>query len=94
LGEIGLHAARIAPKYPGRCVCRHSSASGKLPRQQTVLERVAKLAGYFAAPAAGEVSGTADKLHLERRSIVADCGTAIHPDQVAGRAGSARWACR
>ncbi len=74
---------------------------GKLPRQQAVLERVAKLAGYSPAPGAGrgfglasmecyetnaalccEVSGTPDKLHLEKLSIVADCGTAIHPDQV------------
>src|SRR5262249_10813490 len=74
---------------------------GKLPRQQAVLERVAKLAGYSAAPGAGrrfglawmecyetnaavccEVSGMAARLHLEKLSIVADCGTAIHPDQV------------
>jgi CO/xanthine dehydrogenase Mo-binding subunit len=29
-----------------------------------------------------EVSGTADKVKLEKLTIVADCGVAVHPDQV------------
>ena len=73
----------------------------KLPRQQAVLERAAKAAGYTATPGAGRafgiasmecydtnvalvctVSGTAERVKLERITICADCGVAVHPDQV------------
>lgn len=73
----------------------------KLPRQQAVLQRAAKSAGYTTTPAAGhafgvasmecyetnaavvcEVSGKADAVKLERITICADCGLAVHPDQV------------
>jgi len=72
----------------------------KLPRQQTVLEHVARAAGYTAAPARGrgfglasmecyqthvavacEVSGSAERVKIERICITADCGLAVHPDQ-------------
>ena len=73
----------------------------KLPRQQAVLQRAAKSAGYTSTPKAGhafgvasmecyetnaavvcEVSGKADAVKLERITICADCGLAVHPDQV------------
>ena len=73
----------------------------KLPRQQAVLAKAAKSAGYTAAPGAGRafgvasmecydtnvalvcaVSGTAERVKLERITICADCGLAVHPDQV------------
>jgi isoquinoline 1-oxidoreductase beta subunit len=72
----------------------------KLPRQQTVLEHVARAAGYTAAPPRGrgfglasmecyqthvavacEVSGSAERVKIERICITADCGLAVHPDQ-------------
>ncbi len=73
----------------------------KMPRQRTVLERAARIAGYAATPGAGrgfgiasmecyetyaavvcEVSGTPERVKLERITIAADCGLAVHPDQV------------
>ena len=73
----------------------------KLPRQQAVLERAAKTAGYTASAGAGRafgiasmecydtnvalvcaVSGTAEHIKVERITICADCGVAVHPDQV------------
>jgi len=73
----------------------------KMPRQQAVLERAAKTAGYSATPGAGRafgiasmecydtnvalvcaVSGTAQRIKLERITVCADCGVAVHPDQV------------
>ena len=72
----------------------------KMPRQQTVLEHVARAAGYTAVPARGrgfglasmecyqthvavvcEVSGSAERVKIERICITADCGLAVHPDQ-------------
>lgn len=73
----------------------------KMPRQQAVLERAARAAGYTTTPGSGrafgiaamecyetnaavvcEVSGTADRIKLEKITIAADCGIAVHPDQV------------
>jgi CO/xanthine dehydrogenase Mo-binding subunit len=73
----------------------------KLPRQQAVLQRAAKDAGFSAKPGKGrafgvasmecydthlalvaEVSGTADKVKLEKLTFAVDCGIAVHPDQV------------
>jgi isoquinoline 1-oxidoreductase beta subunit len=73
----------------------------KLPRQRAVLERVARDAGYSAAPQTGRavgiasmecyntyvamaaaVSGGGDKVKLDKLCIAADCGIAVHPDQV------------
>jgi len=73
----------------------------KLPRQQVVLQRAVKDAGFSANLAKGrafgvasmecydthlalvaEVSGTADQVKLEKLTFAADCGTAVHPDQV------------
>jgi CO/xanthine dehydrogenase Mo-binding subunit len=72
----------------------------KMPRQQAVLERAARAAGYTATSPSGrgfgissmecyethaavvcEVSGSAERLKLERICIAADCGLAVHPDQ-------------
>jgi CO/xanthine dehydrogenase Mo-binding subunit len=73
----------------------------KLPRQQAVLQRAVKDAGFSSTPKGGrafgvasmecydthialvaEVSGTADKIKLEKLTFAADCGIAVHPDQV------------
>jgi CO/xanthine dehydrogenase Mo-binding subunit len=73
----------------------------KLPRQQAVLQRAVKDAGFSAKPGKGrafgvasmecydthlalvaEVSGTADKVKLEKLTFAVDCGIAVHPDQV------------
>jgi isoquinoline 1-oxidoreductase beta subunit len=73
----------------------------KLPRQQAVLQRAAKDAGFSAEPGKGrafgvasmecydtnlalvaEVSGTADNIKVEKLTFAADCGIAVHPDQV------------
>jgi isoquinoline 1-oxidoreductase beta subunit len=73
----------------------------QLPRQQAVLERVARDSGYTATPAKGRafgvasmecygtyvavaaaLSGGGSQVRLDRLCIAADCGIAVHPDQV------------